>query len=59
MPWQGAPVFAVEGNALFATLIVGVGDIEKVKETKAKVKELRASGELDRIIKNMRLENEN
>lgn len=41
------------------TLIVGVGDIEKVEETEAKVKELSASGELDRIIKSMRLENGN
>ncbi len=39
------------------TLIVAVGDADKVGETEAKIEELRASGELDRIIKDMRLEN--
>ena len=41
------------------TLIVGVGDIDKVEETETKVEELRASGELDRIIKGMHLEDKN
>ena len=37
------------------TLIVGVGGSDKVKETEEKIQQLRASGELDRIIKEMRL----
>jgi Bax protein len=40
------------------TLIVGVGDVDKVEETETKIEELRASGELDRIIKSMRLNGE-
>lgn len=42
------------------TLIVGVGGIvNKVEETEEKLEELRESGELDRIIKSMRLTGEN
>ncbi len=41
------------------TLIVGVGDIGKINETETKIGELRASGELDRIIKSMHLEGKN
>ncbi len=40
------------------TLIVGVGHTDKIEETEARIAELRASGELDRIIKEMRLEND-
>lgn len=41
------------------TLIVGVGDIGKIEETETKIEELRASGELDRIIKGIHLEGKN
>ena len=38
------------------TLIVGVDSISKVKDTESEIEKLRASGELDRIIKSMRLD---
>ncbi len=38
------------------TLIVGVNSQDKIKEAEAKIEELRASGELDQILKEMRLE---
>jgi len=38
------------------TLIVGIDKVEDLEETENKIEELRASGELDRIIKEMRLE---
>jgi len=38
------------------TLIVGIDKAEDVAETESKIEELRASGELDRIIKDMHLE---
>jgi len=38
------------------TLIVGIDKAEDIAETESKIEELRASGELDRIIKDMRLE---
>lgn len=38
------------------TLIVGIDKINDVKETESKIEELRASGELGRIIWDMRLE---
>jgi hypothetical protein len=38
------------------TLIVGIDKSEDVAETENKIEELRASGELDWIIKDMRLE---
>lgn len=38
------------------TLIVGIDKEEEIEQTDTKIEELRASGELDRIIKEMRLE---
>ena len=38
------------------TLIVGVATPEKIGETEDKIEQLRASGELDRIIRSMHLE---
>jgi Bax protein len=38
------------------TLIVAVADASKVSETESEIEKLRASGELDRIIKSMRLD---
>ncbi|MBC2713565.1 MAG: glucosaminidase domain-containing protein [Desulfosarcina sp.] len=40
------------------TLVVGVDDVKKVGEAESKIEQLRASGELDRIIKSMRLDGE-
>ncbi len=40
------------------TLIVGVEGVEKVEEAETKIEQLRKSGELDRIIKSMRLDGE-
>lgn len=41
-----------------ATLLVGVGHVDKVEETEQRIAELRKSGDLDRIIKTMRLTND-
>ena len=38
------------------TLIAGIDKAEDVEETENKIEELRASGELDRIIRDMRLD---
>jgi uncharacterized FlgJ-related protein len=40
------------------TLVVGVDDVKQVGEAESKIEQLRASGELDRIIKSMRLDGE-
>lgn len=40
------------------TLVVGVDDVKKLGEAESKIEQLRASGELDRIIKSMRLDGE-
>lgn len=37
-------------------MIVGIDKVEDLEETENKIEALRASGELDRIIKEMRLE---
>ena len=37
------------------TLVVGVDSVQKIESTESEIERLRASGELDRIIKSMNL----